>query len=65
MSRSPISGGIPGFEIPGMPGSSIGMINLNDMLGKAFGGRTKTRRLMVRDSYEVLINEEFGQASRQ
>ena len=44
-------GGIPGFEIPGMPGSSIGMINLNDMLGKAFGGRTKTRRLSVRDSY--------------
>ena len=52
------SGGIPGFEIPGMPGSSIGMINLNDMLGKAFGGRTKTRRLSVRNSYEVLINEE-------
>src|SRR6516225_1442292 len=52
------SGGIPGFEIPGMPGSSIGMINLNDMLGKAFGVRTKTRRLSVRDSYEVLINEE-------
>ncbi len=51
-------GGIPGFEIPGMPGSSIGMINLNDMLGKAFGGRTKTRRLSVRESYEVLINEE-------
>ena len=49
----------PGFEIPGMPGSSIGMINLNDMLGKAFGGRTKTRRLSVRNSYEVLINEEF------
>ena len=51
-------GGIPGFEIPGMPGSSIGMINLNDMLGKAFGGRTKTRRLSVRDSYEILINDE-------
>ncbi len=53
------SGGIPGFEIPGMPGSSIGMINLNDMLGKAFGGRSKTRRLSVRDSYEILINDEF------
>jgi ATP-dependent HslUV protease ATP-binding subunit HslU len=35
-------GGMPGFEVPGMPGANIGMINLNDMLGKAFGG-PKTR----------------------
>ncbi|MGI9372472.1 MAG: ATP-dependent protease ATPase subunit HslU [Hyphomicrobiales bacterium] len=47
-----------GFEIPGMPGSSVGMINLNDMFGKALGGRTKTRRLTVRESYELLIAEE-------
>ncbi|MBT3070874.1 ATP-dependent protease ATPase subunit HslU [Rhodomicrobium sp. Az07] len=53
------SGGpMGGFEIPGMPGSSISMMNLNDVLGKAFGQRTKTRRLSVRDSYEVLINDE-------
>ena len=32
------------FEIPGMPGASVGVINLGDMLGKAFGGRTKTRK---------------------
>jgi ATP-dependent HslUV protease ATP-binding subunit HslU len=52
-------GGMPGFEIPGMPGAHIGMININDMLGKAFGGqRTKTRRLTVRESYEVLIEDE-------
>src|SRR5262249_43988652 len=51
-------GGFPGFEIPGMPGAHIGMINLNDMLGKAFGQRTKTRRVTVRDSYEVLIDDE-------
>ncbi len=52
-------GGFPGFEIPGMPGAHIGMININDMLGKAFGGqRTKTRRVNVRDSYEVLIDDE-------
>ena len=47
-----------GFEIPGMPGSSVGMINLNDMFGKALGGRTKTRRMSVRDSHELLIAEE-------
>jgi ATP-dependent HslUV protease ATP-binding subunit HslU len=53
------SGGFPGFEIPGMPGAHIGMINLNDMLGKALGQRpTKTRRVTVRDSYEVLIDDE-------
>jgi ATP-dependent HslUV protease ATP-binding subunit HslU len=50
--------GMPSFEIPGMPGSQIGMININDMLGKAFGGRMKKRRTTVRDSYALLINEE-------
>ena len=49
---------MPSFEIPGMPGSQIGMINLNEMLGKAFGGRTKKRKVTVRDSYALLVNEE-------
>ncbi len=52
-------GGLPTFEIPGMPGAQLGMINLNEMLGKAMGGaRTKTRRMAVADSYEILIQEE-------
>ena len=51
-------GGMPMFEIPGQPGASIGAINITDMLGKAFGGRMRTRRLLVRDSHEVLIAEE-------
>lgn len=50
--------GIPNMDIPGMPGASIGVMNLNDMFGKAFGGRTKTRKLLVRDSYDVLLAEE-------
>mgnify|MGYP000052648133 CR=1 FL=1 len=50
--------GLPSFDIPGMPGAQIGMVNLGDMLGKAFGGRTKKRRMSVADSYEVLVNEE-------
>ena len=49
---------LPSFDIPGMPGGQIGMINLNDMFGKALGGRTKTRRTTVKDSYELLIAEE-------
>jgi len=52
-------GGMPTFEVPGMPGAQMGMINLNDMLGKALGTeRTKQRRLTVAESYEVLIAEE-------
>ena len=50
--------GLPTIDIPGMPGSQMGMINLNDMLGKAMGGRTKKRRLSVKQSYLVLIDEE-------
>ena len=50
--------GMPSFEIPGMPGSQVGMINLNDMLGKALGQRTKPRKVDVRRSYELLIAEE-------
>ena len=51
-------GGLPMFDIPGQPGASIGAINIGDMLGKAFGGRTKPRRVTVQDSYDVLIAEE-------
>ncbi len=53
------AGGMPGFEIPGMPGANIGVLNINDMLSKAMGGkRTKTRKTTVKESYEVLINDE-------
>jgi ATP-dependent HslUV protease ATP-binding subunit HslU len=52
------SGGMPMFDIPGMPGSQVGMINLNDMLSKAFGQRTKRRRLNVSESHAVLMAEE-------
>ncbi|MBX6321536.1 MAG: ATP-dependent protease ATPase subunit HslU [Rhodospirillaceae bacterium] len=48
----------PTFEIPGMPGASMGMINLNEVLGQAFGGRTRPRRMSVAESHKVLIAEE-------
>ena len=51
--------GMPMFEIPGMPGASVGAINLSDMFGKAFGGgRAKTRRTTVSEAYEPLVMEE-------
>ena len=51
------SGGMPMFEIPGMPGAQMGAISIGDIFGK-MGGRTKTRRLTVESSHEILINEE-------
>ena len=51
-------GGLPTFEIPGMPGAQMGMINLNDMLGKAFGNQAKPKKMTVADSHEILIEEE-------
>jgi ATP-dependent HslUV protease ATP-binding subunit HslU len=57
VSESP-GPGFPMFDIPGAPGTSIGAINIGDMLGKAFGGRTKPRRVTVSDSYDLLIGEE-------
>ena len=51
-------GGLPTFDIPGVPGAQMGMINLNEVLGKAFGQRTKPRRMTVADSYRVLMQEE-------
>jgi ATP-dependent HslUV protease ATP-binding subunit HslU len=49
---------VPSFDIPGMPGSSASVINLSDMLGKAFGQRLKQKRLSVKQSHEVLLAEE-------
>jgi ATP-dependent HslUV protease ATP-binding subunit HslU len=53
------TGGMPGFEIPGMPGANIGVLNINEMLSKAMGGkRSKTLKTTVKDSYALLINDE-------
>jgi len=52
------STGMPTFDIPGMPGAQMGMINLNDMLGKAFGQQKVLKRMPVTDSYEILMAEE-------
>src|SRR3982751_3599279 len=51
------SGGMPMFEIPGMPGAQMGAISIGDIFGK-MGGRTKPRRLTVESSHEILVNEE-------
>ncbi|MEM6463693.1 MAG: ATP-dependent protease ATPase subunit HslU [Pseudomonadota bacterium] len=50
--------GMPNFEIPGMPGANIGVLNISDMLGKAIGQPKKKIRTSVKDSYQQLINDE-------
>jgi ATP-dependent HslUV protease ATP-binding subunit HslU len=50
-------GGMPLFEIPGMPGAQVGAISIGDIFGK-LGQRTRTRRVTVKESYEILVNEE-------
>jgi len=49
---------MPNFDIPGMPGGNIGVMNIGEMFGKAFGGQKKSHRTTVKDSYELLIAEE-------
>ena len=50
---------LPTFDIPGVPGAQMGMLNIGEMLGKAFGGApTKPKKMSVADSYEVLIEQE-------
>ena len=58
VAESGSGGGLPTFDIPGVPGAQMGMINLNEVLGKAFGQRMKTKRMSVSESHEVLLSEE-------
>jgi len=51
-------GSVPSFDIPGMPGGQMSMLNLNDMLGGALGQQTKPKKMTVLQSHDVLINEE-------
>ena len=52
------AGSMPTFEVPGMPGAQMGMVNLGDMFGKAFGQRTKRKKMSIEASYEILMAEE-------
>jgi len=52
-------GGFSSFDIPGMPGGQMGVLNIGDMLSKAIGGgRTKSKAMTVKEAYKILMNEE-------
>ena len=59
------SSNMPSFEIPGMPGANIGMINIGEMLGKSMGGKTKKKKMTVKESHEILLNEEADKLIEQ
>ncbi len=56
---------MPQFEIPGMPGANVGMINISEMLGKSMGGKAKKKKMSVKESHEILINEESDKLIEQ
>jgi ATP-dependent HslUV protease ATP-binding subunit HslU len=49
---------MPMFELPNMPGASVGAISIGDIFGKGFGQKPKLRRVTVRDAYEPLLAAE-------
>ena len=56
---------MPSFEIPGMPGANVGMINISDMLGKQMGNKAKKKKMSVKESHEILMNEEADKLIEQ
>jgi len=59
------SNAMPSFEIPGMPGANVGMINISEMLGKSMGNKAKKKKMTVKESHEILINEESDKLIEQ
>ena len=55
---------MPSFEIPGMPGANVGMINISEMLGKA-AKKGKKKKMNVKESHEILIAEESDKMIEQ
>ena len=55
---NPSGGGLPTLDIPGMPGSHVGMINLNELLGKGMGQKKKKKKMSIKKIYKPLMDEE-------
>ena len=59
------SGSAASFEIPGMPGANVGMINIGEMIGKSMGNKEKKKKMSVKESHEILINDESDKLIEQ
>ncbi len=50
---------MPSFEIPGMPGANVGMVNIGEILGKSMGNKKgKKKKMTVKESHEILVSQE-------
>jgi len=65
ISVSESGGNSTSFEIPGMPGANVGMINIGEMLGKSMGKQEKKKKMTVKESHEILINDESDKLIEQ
>ena len=59
------TGNSASFEIPGMPGANVGMINIGEMLGKSMGTKEKKKKMSVKESHDILINDESDKLIEQ
>ena len=55
---NPSGAGFPTLDIPGMPGSQVGMINLNEIFGKGVGQKRKKKKMLIEKIYKPLMEEE-------
>ena len=62
---SDTSTGMPSFEIPGMPGANIGMVNIGEILGKSGSPKGKKKKMTVKESHEILIAQESDKMIEQ
>ena len=62
---SDIGPGGTSFEIPGMPGANVGMINIGEMIGKSMGNKEKKKKMSIKESHEILINDESDKLIEQ
>ena len=62
---SEIPSNMQGFEIPGMPGANIGMINVSEILGKSMGQKPKKKKMFVKESHNILIAQESDKLIEQ
>jgi ATP-dependent HslUV protease ATP-binding subunit HslU len=53
------------FEIPGMPGANVGMINIGEIMGKSMGAKEKKKKMTVKESHDILINDESDKLIEQ
>ena len=53
------------FELPGMPGGNIGMINVSEILGKSMGQKAKKKKMTVKESHDILIAQESDKMIEQ